>query len=87
MATTEAGESVAATDARAGPCRADWDAATASSQVKLRDGSAVLIRPVGGADAPLLAGLLRSSGASLVKRGSGVAEYKIELTAARAQAA
>jgi RimJ/RimL family protein N-acetyltransferase len=39
------------------------------------------------ADNAAAAGLLRSSGAILVKRGSGVAEYKIELTAARAQAA
>jgi RimJ/RimL family protein N-acetyltransferase len=44
-----------ARQARSAAVAAAVDAATASSQVVLRDGSAVLIRPVREADAPLLA--------------------------------
>ncbi len=38
------------------------------------------------ADNAAVAGLLRNSGASLVHRGSGIAEYEIDLTCASAQA-
>jgi RimJ/RimL family protein N-acetyltransferase len=44
-----------ARQARSAAVAAAVDAATASSQVTLRDGSAVLIRPVRSTDAPLLA--------------------------------
>lgn len=80
---------------RTAPDRTAPDRTAERGRVVLRDGSTVLIRPVRGADAPLLAdGFARLSERFLRlrflgrkrHRGSGIAEYDIDLDGTSSQA-